>query len=286
MLAWAHAPVTLVGVTDVATRAPGTGPEPDPAGGAGEQGGAGARRRGAWRWGTPVALLLSGALFTISYANSDGTDLRPGRYTDLAALVEAESDSYDALRAEVDDLDAEIEQLSAGIAGTRVQKLRREVARLEPSAGLTPVSGEGITVSLADGPSENVDAAEAAGYSLNRLVVHQQDIQAVVNAMWLGGAEAVTLQGQRIVSTTGIRCEGNAVTLQGIPYAQPFVISAVGDPDRLQAALEGDADVQAYRDDADNPLLGIGFDLETEDEVEAPAFEGLLDLGYARPLTS
>lgn len=278
-------------MSDVATRAPEVGPEPDPVGPAGGPpdgppgGPPTGRRDHRWRGGTPVVLLLCGALLAVSWANSEGTDLRPGRYTDLAALVQAESDSYDALRAEVGSLDAEIEELSEGIAGQRVQRLRREVARLEPSAGLTPVRGEGITVSLADGPSENVDAAEAAGYSLNRLVVHQQDIQAVVNAMWLGGAEAVTIQGQRVVSTTGIKCEGNAVTLQGIPYPQPFVISAVGDPDRLQAALEGDADVQAYRDDAANPLLEIGFDLETDDDLEAPAYEGLLDVGYARPLT-
>ena len=57
----------------------------------------------------------------------------------------------------------------------------------------------------------------------------------MVNAMWKGGAQAVTIQGQRVVSTTGIQCIGNSVQLQGVPYSQPYVISAVGDPAALHA---------------------------------------------------
>ena len=59
------------------------------------------------------------------------------------------------------------------------------------------------------------------------VVVHQQDIQAVVNAMWRAGAEAVTIQGQRVISTTGIKCDGNLVSLHGVPYYPPYEI--VGD---------------------------------------------------------
>ena len=82
---------------------------------------------------------------------------------------------------------------------------------------------------------------------VNLLLVHQQDIQAVVNALWRGGAEAVTVEGQRIVSTTGIKCEGNAVQLRGRALPQPYVIPAVGDQGELLTAIEGTTHLQAYR---------------------------------------
>ena len=78
-------------------------------------------------------------------------------------------------------------------------------------------------------------------------MVHQQDIQAVVNALWSGGAEAMTIQGQRVVSTTGIKCVGNTVVLHGVPYAPPYVITAIGDQQRLRAALANAEPVQIYR---------------------------------------
>ena len=63
--------------------------------------------------------------------------------------------------------------------------------------------------------------------------MHQQDIQAVVNALWAGGAEAMTIQGQRVVSTTGIKCVGNVVILHGVPYSPPYRISAIGPTDDM-----------------------------------------------------
>jgi len=114
--------------------------------------------------------------------------------------------------------------------------------------------------------------------------VHQQDIQAVVNAMWKGGAVAVTIQGQRVVSTTGIRCIGNSVQLQGVPYSQPYRISAVGDVGALTAAIADDPYLQVYRADAADPDINVGWDEDVEDNLTAPAYNGLTDLQYAQAL--
>ena len=135
-----------------------------------------------------------------------------------------------------------------------------------------------MTVILSDAPGDDINAATV---DLDRFVVHQQDIQSVVNALWTGGAQAVTVQGQRIISTTGIKCEGNSVTLQGVPYPQPYVISGIGDQETLLAALEMDPSVQGYRADAADPEIGIGWDLSTQSVITAPAYDGLLDLSYA-----
>jgi len=226
-------------------------------------------------------VLLSGSLFTISAYSSEGTDLRPGRYTDLASLVQNEADDYDALKGRLAELTSEIEVLSADVDDRTVNKFRQRIEELEDPAGLTPRRGAGISVTLSDASE---DVINSTGRDLNLLVVHQQDIQAVVNAMWRGGATAVTIQGQRVVSTTGIKCHGNAVLLQGVPYAQPYVIEAVGDPGQLEDTVFNDADVAYYLARAELPDISVGWDFELEDDVDAPAYDGLLSRSYAEPL--
>ncbi|MFC6286996.1 DUF881 domain-containing protein [Nocardioides sp. GCM10027113] len=235
----------------------------------------------AWRLGTPAVVLVCGALFVVSASNSEGTDLRPGRYTDLASLVEAESEQYAALEARVQQLDAEVEQLTETVDDTGVRRFQQRIEEIDDPAGLTPRSGPGVTVTLSDAPEDVINSSTR---DLNLLIVHQQDIQAVVNAMWKGGATAVTIQGQRVVSTTGIKCQGNAVLLQGVPYPQPYVISAVGDQGELLEAIANDDYLEVYREQAAVPDISVGWEQEVEDWIQAPAFEGLLDLSYAEPL--
>ncbi len=230
---------------------------------------------------TPAVFLLAGALFVVSASSSEGTDLRPGRYTDLASLVQTESDQYDALDRRVKDLTAEVAELTSSVKGADVKRAQRRVAGLKDPAGLTPRSGPGVTVTLSDAPESVINSTKQ---DLNLLIVHQQDIQAVVNAMWKGGATAVTVQGQRIVTTTGIKCEGNSVQLQGVPYPQPYVISAVGDQGDLLASIATDDYLEVYQDQAEQPDISVGWDIETEDLVAAPAYDGLLDITYAKPL--
>ena len=134
---------------------------------------------------------------------------------------------YAALRQRVADLNAEIAVLTDSVNDRRRPALPAPDREARGPRRADPRTGPGITVTLSDAPEEVIAASDQ---DLNLLVVHQQDIQAVVNAMWQGGATAVTVQGQRVVTTTGIKCEGNAVQLQGVPYSQPYEIAAVGDP--------------------------------------------------------
>jgi uncharacterized protein YlxW (UPF0749 family) len=238
-------------------------------------------RSAVWLIGTPLAALVCGGLFVVSAQSSQGTDLRPGRYDDLATLVDGEADRYQELAEEVADLTAEVADLTDQVEDDAVRRLQEEVEELRDPAGLVERTGPGVQITLSDAPEEVLEAATG---NRRLLVVHQQDIQAVVNALLVGGAEAVTVQGQRIISTTGIKCEGSFVLLQGVPYPQPYVIEAVGDIERLTGAVADDAYLQVYRDQSDDPDIAVGWDLEIEDEVSAPAYDGLLSLSYARRL--
>jgi uncharacterized protein YlxW (UPF0749 family) len=252
---------------------PGTPPEP-------------ARGQPRWHWspwrlGTLAVVLVSGGLFVVSAQSSEGTDLRPGRYDDLASLTESEADRAADLQARVAELTKEVRDLTDQVDDDEVRRLQQQVENLEDPAGLKPRKGPGIVVTLSDAPQEVIDAATG---DKNLLVVHQQDIQAVVNAMWKGGARAVVLQGQRMVSTTGIKCEGNSVVIQGVPYPQPYVIEAVGDVGELSGAIADDRYLQIYREQADDPAIDVGWVLDIADEITAPAYDGLLDLSYATPI--
>ncbi len=154
---------------------------------------------------------------------------------------------------------------------------------LQDPAGLTPRSGPAVTVTLDDAPAELI--AEADGDTINDLVVHQQDLQAVVNAMWSGGATAVTLQGQRLISTTGIKCSGNTVQLQGVPYSPPYVITAIGDQgDILRRRWRATPTSTPTATPAFDPQIAVGWDVAVEDFKTAPPYDGLLDIRYAQPI--
>jgi uncharacterized protein YlxW (UPF0749 family) len=241
----------------------------------------GRRRWSTWRLATFAVVLVSGGMFVVSAQSSEGTDLRPGRYDDLATLTGKEAARAQRLQDRVAGLNAEVDVLSKQVDDDDVRRERRAVDALDAPAGLTARSGTGLVVTLSDAPDDVVDKATG---DKNLLVVHQQDIQAVVNAMWQGGATAVVIQGQRVISTTGIKCEGNSVVLQGVPYPQPYVIEAVGDVGELSDAIYDDHYLQVYRDQSDDPDIDIGWQVTVEDSIKAPAYDGVLDLSYAKPL--
>jgi uncharacterized protein YlxW (UPF0749 family) len=238
-------------------------------------------RRRAWRVATPLVVLVSGTLFGVSAQQSDGLDLRGGRLTDLASVVRAERDEAGDLTAEVASLNAEVEALSSGLGDRSVARVQEKIATLVDPAGLTEKAGAAVQVTLDDASFE---ARAAYEDDPNDLIVHQQDIQAVANAMWNAGAVAVTIQGQRLISTTGIKCEGNQVTLHGLPYSPPYVIVGIGDPAQLQAELTVDPTLAIYRTYTTIPGGGVLWEMTELETAVAPAYTGLLDLTYATPM--
>ena len=237
------------------------------------------RNRGlGWRLLVPGMFLLAGTLFVTSAVSSDGTDLRAGRYGDLSTVVRQATEEADALRTQRNDLAHQVEALTAKLSDGTVTTAKQKVDELKGPAGLAPVKGPGLTVELDDAPADEIASSDL---DPNLLVVHQQDIQAVVNALWAGGAEGMTIQGQRVVSTTGIKCVGNTVVLHGIPYSPPYVITAVGDPATMLTSINESPYIDIYLDYVE--AYNLGWDVLPHNEVRLPAYDGPLDLDYARP---
>jgi uncharacterized protein YlxW (UPF0749 family) len=221
---------------------------------------------------------LAGFLFVASSGTAQGTDLRTD-LGDLRSLVAEEQSSADrtadrltGLRSEVDDLTAVVGRSDSG-----TRAVDTAAQDLAPHAGFVPVQGAGLVVTLDDAPADA--ATRARLENPDDGVVHQQDIQAVVNALWLAGAEGVMLMDQRLISTSAIRCVGNTVSLQGRPYSPPYVVTAVGDPGQLAAALDSSPEVQIYRQYVD--AYGLGYSVETREELLLPEYTGPVDLQHA-----
>lgn len=234
------------------------------------------RRRWLARTSTAVAFGLAGMLAVSSSLAAAGTDLRSNRQADLADLVRERVNEKEQLEEQARELRDEVDRLSAKVAGKQGNPARDRARKLGREVGLTPVRGSGVTVVLDDAPTEMRNQIDGG---VNALVVHQQDIQAVANALWAAGAEAMTIQDQRVISTSAIRCVGNSVVLHGVPYPPPYRVSAIGDPKAMQAALETAPGVQRYLLDVDRYKLG--YDVQTVDDLRLDGFDGSIDLAYA-----
>ncbi|WOP19769.1 DUF881 domain-containing protein [Raineyella sp. LH-20] len=226
---------------------------------------------------TVAICVLAGYLIGVSGALARGTDLRGGRNTDLISMVQTGSQRNAALAQQVSTTRAEVDRLT-NRAGTGVDPA--QLADAAQTAQTVPLIGPGVTVVLDDAPA----SVSPPGVDPDLLVVHQQDIQAVVNALWEGGAEGMMIQGQRVISTTGIKCVGNTVVLQGIPYAPPYRIQAIGDPAILEAALTSSTYVRNYQDYV--AAYGLGYQERREDALKLPAYTGGTELSFASAIPS
>ena len=158
----------------------------------------------------------------------------------------------------------------------RIAAIKARAQPLLTPAGLVAMTGPGLSVTLDDAhPTE----PESDPVRANALVVHQSDMQAAVNALWAGGAEAVMVMNQRLSATSAVRCVGNTLLLNGRVYSPPFTISAIGPVDGMRAALNESVSLQQYRKDAE--AYGLGYEVKERQKIEVPAYDAPIALRYA-----
>jgi uncharacterized protein YlxW (UPF0749 family) len=220
-----------------------------------------------------AVLALIGVMLVTAATTSQGTDLRAQRNVALRDLVREGSASVRALEADVTEAQARVDALATAGPPPPTAQARR--------AGLEPRSGRGVTVVLDDAPPRDPDDPLGVTLSADDVIVHQDDVQAVINALWRGGARGIQVMDQRLVATSAVQCVGNTLLLQGQVYSPPYVITAVGPPRALLAALAADPQVAAYRSWAE--VVGLGYEEERLDDLVLPAYTGPVSPAYARP---
>lgn len=221
---------------------------------------------------TVVGALLVGFLIAsgVSVGRS-AAEAQDARKADLIALIEVRQEHVDTLSTQLDDLRGRVAAVEEQVAGA--SGLRRELDRLEERAGLTALGGPGLRVVLDD-------ASGACPSGRQRdCEIQDVDLQLALNRLFGLGAEAVAVNGERVIATTAIRNAGRAILVNYRVLAPPYEVVAIGDPEALVAGFAGSdvaLDFAVWSD-----VYGLRFDVEPVDEARVPAFGGSLRLRYA-----
>jgi uncharacterized protein YlxW (UPF0749 family) len=198
----------------------------------------------------------------------------PRRYQ-LAALIEQQRRQTESLQREVKDLRRQVDELRTSSNSRRQssESVEQQIAATGMIAGLVELRGAGVKVTLDDSTLD-----KPASGNVNDLVIHSQDVQGVVNALWRAGAEAIGINGQRLVGTSAVLCVGNTLLLNGSVYSPPYEVTAIG---AVEDRFEGDQLVRRLHADAGD--FGLRFSVTAGDNLHVPAFAGVTSPKYARP---
>ena len=228
--------------------------------------------------GSQAALAIIFALFGFMLATQFRArpplagNLTYQRAEELSVMLKVTEEQRDSLREEVTALRTQVAQMQAGEDQAKV--LQAELGKAMVLAGLTDVKGPGVEVDMSDS-----EKPAQPGQNPSAFLIHERDLQDVVNALFGAGAEAVSVNGQRFVSTTEIVCAGNVIMVNGVRLAPPFKILAIGDPAVLESGLKMRGGV------VDNlALWGIEVKVKQVQEITIPAYRGSLNFRFAQPV--
>ena len=220
-----------------------------------------------------VGVLLAAAIVQANAA-------RPAvaqRRLDLIARIQTQTERNGTVTGATAALQAQVDTLkSAALGATGIgQQLDRELSVLELAAAQVAVSGPGLTVTLDDAtaPAPGTTADPALGRVLDR------DLQMVVNGLWAAGAEAVSVNGQRLTALSAIRSAGDAILVDYRPLTRPYRVVAIGDPKTIQAAFSSGTAGSGLR--TLQQTYGLKYDIQGADRVTIPA-AAALTLRYAK----
>lgn len=203
------------------------------------------------------------------------------RYTATQTIVQLEAEQA-TLKQQISELRARLavfEQRAARERGTRGE-LARGLERERLAAGVVPLRGTGIRVVVDDTSVKTLPAGEDP----NRFIVHEYELRDLVNLLWLSGAEAMAINGERLVASTSIYCVGTTILVNDTRLSPPFEIAVIGDAAGLERAINDPQALRAFKETVRR--YSLVFAVSREREVRVPAFAGGFPFKYAQPGSS
>ena len=197
---------------------------------------------------------------------SDTEELIAGkRETQLADELVTLQRKYDDLKSKYDDSAKIVEeyQNNSSTNNTLIASMKDQIQALSAMSGVTDLKGEGIVITLNDG-TKTSDASVRSD-----TLVHDSDLLTVVNELKAAGAEAISINGQRIIATSAIRCVGPVIQVNYQKVAAPFEIKAIGNAQYLESAMtikNGVVDLLKE--------YGVSVTVSRQNNVEIPKYEG------------
>lgn len=233
------------------------------------------------RWQVALALILAfaGFLAVTQIRNEllirEQLNVPSERLGELASLLKQQERKRAAFEEEISTLRERLQAYEQGVVQGRekLQELGVQLRRMRVLAGLTAMTGPGVLVELDDSP-----LPLRPGDDPNTVILHYTDLQVVINELWANGAEAIAINRERIVSTTGLNCVGTTILCNAKRMAPPYRITAIGDAERMQAAL-------LRPDGSLATLRSFGFPVKVQPGTQllVPAYRGSFRFSFATP---
>ncbi|MGC8971758.1 MAG: DUF881 domain-containing protein [bacterium] len=231
-------------------------------------------------WALSIVCFIIGLLSVtqIRFYETPKYTLFSMRNEQLIDLLEKLESQRNDLIQEITILREQIRQYEESSARekTVLEGMLKELNRVKLWAGLLPVKGPGVIITLDDSKRKI-----KVGENPENYIIHDYDLREIVNELWSSGAEAIVINNQRIVVTSEIRCVGTTILVNGVRLAPPYIVKAIGDANSLMSALNmpgGIISALTYI----SKEYGIMLKIEKSDLIELPPYEGSISLRYAQ----
>lgn len=224
---------------------------------------------------TLVSLVLGVMLATqFKVSRNSGGALPIKRIEETTQILRQVEGERDQLKVEVDSLRkriSEYEQQAVKGEGS-LEVMKKELEKLRIAAGFTEVSGSGLIVKLDDS-----EKTQQQGDNPNLFLIHDDDLLKTINELAAAGAEAISINGQRIISTSEIRCAGPTISVNNTRLAPPYEIRAIGDPATLESSMRMRGGIVETMQ-----FWGIQISMKQEQNLVIPAYVGSLPQQYIK----
>lgn len=228
--------------------------------------------------GLMCVLLTFGIAVQIKTINGTGTTISTNtKENELRDAVLKAKEKYDNLYKDLEKIEEqlEMERTNSTQNNTELAELENTIKQGNKILGLSEVKGKGIIIKVDD--NQNISANAWFG-DPNWLIVHDIDIINIVNELKNAGAEAISINGQRIVATSAIECDGNVIKVNGQKIGAPFVIKAIGLPELLMMVDRFYGYLDYLREDR---FLNVDIEKVDKEEITIPKYTGVIKFEYA-----
>ncbi len=233
-----------------------------------------------------VAIILGLMCFLLAYGislqvktvkNANSTISQDYEENNLRAEVLKYKGRYDREYEQLGNAEAELEKerQEATTEDNELKTMEEQITNGNKLIGFTEVTGPGVILTLSD---SKVPTTSAMVGDLNELLVHDMDVLCVINELKNAGAEAISINDQRLITTSSIVCGGNIITINGERVGAPFEIKAIGLPEQLAALSRPGGYLSILKD------YGIGTDLKKSDSITIPKYAGVINFEYAKTI--
>lgn len=239
-----------------------------------------------YKWQLPLAVVLfiTGILLVSTLRALASTEDTSWRNKDkkLIALIEAQEKSIEELEKNIADRRKSLEEYQKTLAAGKAEaeELQAQLEQLRVLSGMTDVVGKGIIIHLDDN-RKGAKAAETKNpeqFKEEDFLIHDKHLLYIVNELRVGGAEAISINGQRIIASSDIRCVGPMILVNTTRLAPPYIIKAIGDPERMTKILEApESEYNILK------MAGYPVSIEKHDQVVVEAYKGSYQFIYAQP---